>query len=670
VPELELTADERPGGLTLRALALGLVAVLTVNIGAPYSKYILHSSLLACDYFPLGVIFPFFVIVTVVNVLLKLVARRFALKPSELALIFIMGLVGSTIPTFGLTGYLISNIAAPYYFASPENEWEKYIFPHMADWLIPTNAHRELTYFFEGLPKGEAIPWGVWLGPLFWWLSLAGTVFFVSLCIIVILRKQWVEHERLVFPLAEVPLELVRDSDDGRLLPGFMRPTIFWFGFGLPLFVVGWNMVGYWITSWPTINLLSWRVVPLPKGYGQILLNIYFPIVGFAYLINLDVALSVWLFRVVDVVEEGIFNQFGIACKGNDPYSEAAPAVAWQAWGAMVVMVIVGLVMARRHIKQVFRKAFTGARDVDDSDELFSYRTAVFGLLLGLIYICVWLYGAGMPPHVIALFLFGVFVGYIGVTRIVVEGGLVYLRTPLIPQPFVLRVLGTQAIGEKGLVSLAQSMSWYCDVKCFFMAGVAHAAKLADLIRVRKRAVVWAIVIAVVVGTVSSMWFTLYAGYREGAYNYGDWIFMGGGLKVGGATYPLLYFTEAMKTPVDFASPDTQRILYMGIGGAAMAVLTVLRLAFHWWPVHPLGLAVCSTLPIRCTAFSVFLAWAAKSIIMRLGGIRLYRSIKPFFIGLIVGHFTGCGISFVVDMIFFSGQTFLQSGRGHFLYGW
>ena len=176
--------------------------------------------------------------------------------------------------------------------------------------------------------------------------------------------------------------------------------------------------------------------------------------------------------------------------------------------------------------------------------------------------------------------------------------------------------------------------------------------------------------IAAVVGTASSIWFTLYAGYREGAYNYNDWIFRGGGLKTGGGTFPMLFFTEAMKNPQDFARPDTQRITYMGIGAAVMAVLTFLRLRLHWWPVHPLGFAVMSTLPVRLTAFSVFVAWVTKWLVLRLGGIHLYRRTKPLFIGLIVGHFTGCGISFVVDMIFFSGETLLKSGQGHFLYGW
>ncbi|MCK5118929.1 MAG: hypothetical protein KAQ78_05070, partial [Candidatus Latescibacteria bacterium] len=62
-------------------------------------------------------------------------------------------------------------------------------------------------------------------------------------------------------------------------------------------------------------------------------------------------------------------------------------------------------------------------------------------------------------------------------------------------------------------------------------------------------------------------------------------------------------------------------------------------------------------------AFSVFIAWAAKWLIIRFGGVSLYRSSRPFFFGLIVGSFVGVGISFAVDMIWFPGQ-------GHNVYGW
>jgi hypothetical protein len=67
-------------------------------------------------------------------------------------------------------------------------------------------------------------------------------------------------------------------------------------------------------------------------------------------------------------------------------------------------------------------------------------------------------------------------------------------------------------------------------------------------------------------------------------------------------------------------------------------------------------LAAGSAYPVTNVVFSLFLGWVAKSAILRLGGGGAYRLARPFFLGLIMGHYVGAGISFFVDMIWFAGQ--------------
>ena len=56
----------------------------------------------------------------------------------------------------------------------------------------------------------------------------------------------------------------------------------------------------------------------------------------------------------------------------------------------------------------------------------------------------------------------------------------------------------------------------------------AHAAKLGDVLGLRRRAVLVAVSLALIVGIFTSMTYTLSTGYADGAYNYGDWIFRRG----------------------------------------------------------------------------------------------------------------------------------------------
>ena len=658
MPIQPLGQESPARAFTLRSVPLGLFMVAFVNILDPYSKYILHSSLFACDYMPLGVVLPFLLIVGGLNLLWRWVWPATALSRGELLIIFIMGLVGSTVPTFGLTGYLISCIASPYYFASPENQWEQHFHALIPRWICPNDV-QAMQWFFDGLPPGKSIPWAAWFAPLFWWMSFAGALFFVCFAAVVILRKQWIDRERLVFPLTELPIELTRTdeppAEGGRshILPPIMRARLFWVGFAVPLGIISWNMISYFYPLFPTIDLMG-RWLPLARGYPPICTRIFLPVIAFAFISPREVSFSIWFFHLLAVIQIGIFNAFGFDIGRSDVYCSQPASISWQEAGAFTVMVFWGLVMARSHFRDVLRKAIWGDPTVDDSMEMLSYRTSVFGGIISLIYMVCWLRASGMDFLVIATFLAAVFVLNIGITRIVVEGGLVFMRGPIIAQTFTFYTLGVTSIPAGGMTALAFSYGWFCDIKSFFMPAVAHSAKVCDMARLNKRDVLRAVVVALVAAIAISIFYTLYLGYTYGAYNFGDWIFRGG------ATAPFDNIVTKLKNPF---GPDKRALTLYGIGAAVMVPLIFMRYRFTWWPLHPVGFAVAMSLPITLTAFSIFLAWLAKTIILRLGGLNLYNKTKPFFFGLLAGFFIGCGISFLVDFAWFPEE-------GHALYGW
>jgi len=49
--------------------------------------------------------------------------------------------------------------------------------------------------------------------------------------------------------------------------------------------------------------------------------------------------------------------------------------------------------------------------------------------------------------------------------------------------------------------------------------------------------------------------------------------------------------------------------------------------------------------------------WLIKVIILRLGGISLYRRATPFFIGMIVGYTAALMVSMTIDLIWFPGGS-------------
>ena len=86
-----------------------------------------------------------------------------------------------------------------------------------------------------------------------------------------------------------------------------------------------------------------------------------------------------------------------------------------------------------------------------------------------------------------------------------------------------------------------------------------------------------------------------------------------------------------------------------------MAILMWARHHFLWWPVHYLGFPIGETLTIIFTWFSIFIGWTLKAIILKYGGVKLFRRLRPFFLGLILGHVFVSG--FWVFFDFFTGET-------------
>jgi len=101
---------------------------------------------------------------------------------------------------------------------------------------------------------------------------------------------------------------------------------------------------------------------------------------------------------------------------------------------------------------------------------------------------------------------------------------------------------------------------------------------------------------------------------------------------------------------------DWTRLSYMGIGAVGMAVLYFLRLRLPWWPLHPIGLAVNCTYFTQKTFFALFIAWSIKVVVLKIGGVNLFRRSRPFFIGILVGYVIAVMVSTVVDYFFFFGQ--------------
>ncbi|MBI2951835.1 hypothetical protein HYY27_07070 [bacterium] len=642
----------RQGGATWRALGIGAAVAAFINAWSGYSEYIVRSSRLNMSNFPLDLFASFLLVIVVLNGGLKWVGRRLALSPSELIVILCVGLASAFLSAAdGAVGYAVAVMAAPYYFATPENQWAQYFHDHIPAWIAPMDRGGAVTYFYEGLPPGLPIPWREWLAPLSWWGALLCAAAFASLCIAVILRKQWVQNEKLVYPLVTITADLVRDAQEEGLRPGFTRGGLFWAGFSLTCGIIVWNIGSYFQPGFPQIPLGGWigntTNITLSRGFPSIPFKINFFTVGFAYFANLEVLFSLWLFFLLHVVEMGVCNRFGLTVGAiADQWGSLYEIASWQGFGALCVFVLFGLYMARAHLRDVALKALRADHPADDSGEMMSYRTAFFGFLLSFGFILGWFWQAGMEFKLALPYVIGTFILYIGVARIVAEMGLLYVRGPLTAQSMAVYSWGADALSPASLTAVAFSYG-LVSYRGLFMPAMSHIAKLADATEgSRRRIGTWAMT-GLLVGGAVTVGLTFIWAYDYGAFNFNVWPFASGGRA--GFNMTLTKMRDAFPT-------DWRRMELFGVGAAAMGVMTFLRYRFTWWPIHPIGLTVSGTNFTNSAAISVFLVWVVKGIILRVGGVTLYNRYRPLFIGILVGYAVGVTISFVVDVVWFPGN--------------
>ena len=292
-----MTKEKPQYGVSKRAVFVGLLCATAISFGESYGVLVIRGSAMAADYSTGAAIFLFFLFTLLVNPLTQLLTGS-RLRSGELATVYIMMIVASAIPSWGFVMNLIPFLGGLFYYATPENDWASIIHPHIKTWLV-VQDREAIWKLFEGAQRGEVVPWGLWNKPLLAWAFFIVSVYFVTLCMLVVLRKQWMEHERLLFPLSSLPIELLQEKR-GHLLPPFLRNYLTWVGFLIPFVIYAVNGLHTYFNFFPFIQLNT----PLSFLREAVRLNLRprFEVIGLSYLLSLDVSFGVWFFAFLAYV--------------------------------------------------------------------------------------------------------------------------------------------------------------------------------------------------------------------------------------------------------------------------------------------------------------------------------------------------------------------------------
>ena len=154
-------------GVTVRSVIIGVATALFIQGWGIYSRRLIRSSSMTSAFLSPALFVAVLIVLFVLNPVIKAIKRSGGLNPREVLTILAVGLVGGA-PVAPLLAF----ITIPYYFATPENQWEKLLHPYLPSWVAPLDVDGAVTLLFNGTPEGGAVPWGAWMVPMFWWLLL------------------------------------------------------------------------------------------------------------------------------------------------------------------------------------------------------------------------------------------------------------------------------------------------------------------------------------------------------------------------------------------------------------------------------------------------------------------------------------------------------------------
>ena len=640
------TPPSAPAPIRRRAIALGVAGAAAICALTPANNVYHQATPLGGGHFPLAPFVCFFLLVAAMGALRRLRPAMAPLTGRELLVAWIQMVIGSGIAYTGLARTILLNLTVPFQFATPENDWRSTLLPLLPRALYPDPGAVSLLY--QGLPGGAQlswpelfarIPWQGWARPALAWGIFVALAYLVMLSLINVFSKQWNHNEHLNYPLLGVPKLLARRLDEGGLGRMLTDPYLL-AGVAVPVVLHTLGGLHFYIPSVPAVPTLVLAGPYFPKhgllsGFHKLKIYVYPAFIGFAFLSTRQLSLSFWLFFLGGGLLAGMLEVLGYRLPASALGITFGPTLTrpdeMQMIGAYGVYFCFLCYLARQHLLDVGRAGFgrvpTGAAQ---EGGWFSLRLAFWTATLGMAALVGWGAYFGVRPIAMAAVVAAFFMITLVATRVICQGGLAYFTLTAAPLDGLLGLFGPHFLGKTGiLVSAAAQKTLFLDLRESLMPSLLHARQLHRRLQPQRRLLA-GLAVTIAVSVAVSLLAMMLLCYRYGIRE----------LPLEWATSTSISLYE--KVARLHANPVTcghQAKVFMAVGAAVMAALVFCYHRFYWWPVHPLGYLTAYSSAMRILWFSFFVGYLCNSLCMRYGGVRLFRRLQLFFMGLIIGDF-------------------------------
>lgn len=604
-----------PERITWRAILIGLLSL-------PLNVYlVVQTETVWTTQYPttmaifFNAVFTLF-LVTIVNLFLTKFLPKWKLSQAEMLTVYLMVTLACVVCGHDLLQATMCILGHASWFATAENEWQSLFFRYIPDWMAVMDR-KALTGYYEGSSSFfEVSHVQAWFKPVLLWLLFFSALCFSMLMLCVILRKQWIEHEKLSYPIIQLPHEMSKGTV-------FYRNRLLWIGFGVGLgidLLNGLNFLYPFVPAIPIRHDIGGMFTEKPFnaiGSTPIHLNPY--AIGLGFLMPLDLSLSCWVFYLFWKIQMIFGSMSGLN------QTPGYPHIDMQSLGAYFGLCFFALWITQKHLWKVFRNIIGVKTELNEDGEPIKYRSAFIGFLISIAIVFGFCLKAGMSLWGIIGFFSIHFILVLAFTRMRAE-----LGTPTQdfyragPSFFLSSIFGSRRIGAQTLTGFAFLYGFTRNYRSQPMPNQLEGFKLAEKGGIKSRQLLWLMWVSSVIGLIIGFVAFLHAGYLHGSL--GTWR----GQEA---------FNDLQRWLTFPSETDWRHLSFFGFGIVLTLGTLMMRLRFLWWQLHPLAYPLAGNWNFGRLWFPVFLAWVIKSILVRHGGIGAYRKALPLFFGAILGEF-------------------------------
>ncbi len=610
-----MKTSPQPEKITWRAIILGLLPIplnvyLVVQTETVWTtQYPTTMSIL------FNAVFTLFLF-TLLNLFLIRFYPRWQLTQGELLTIYLMVTLACVVCGHDLLQATMCILGHATWFATAENEWQSLFFRYIPQWIAVADKDA-LRGYYEGTSNFfEAAHIHAWLIPILSWTLFFSALAFSMMMLSVILRKQWIEYEKLSYPMILLPFEMTKGTS-------FYRNRLLWIGVAIGLGVDLINGLNYLYPQIPGIpihqDIGSYFTEKPLSAMGWIPINFNPYAIGIGFLMPLDLAFSCWIFYLFWKAQLIFGAMTGMSQIPDYPHTDM------QSLGAYLGLCLFALWVTRKHLWRVILTIVGAKSGVDDSDEPMRYRGAFLGLVFSGAIIVGFCLKAGMSLWMVLAFFLIHFALVLAFTRMRAE-----LGTPIQdfyragPGFFLTSLLGSRNIGPQNLTIFSFLYGFTRNYRAQPMPNQLEGFKLAERAKINAKQLLWVMWLASVIGLLVGFTSFLHAGYRYGSL--GTWR----GQEA---------FSDLQRWLTYPSETDWTNLSFFGFGIALTFITLAMRLRFIWWQFHPLAYPLTGSWGFGHIWFPVFIAWVIKALLIRHGGLGGYRRALPLFLGMMLGEF-------------------------------